>query len=445
MTLSRKHRRAFLRASAAALAGTALAPYITSAAFEQAPPVKAKNDRLRIGAIGLRYQGSVITEKALAHGDLVAVCDVDRNVAEQARASFGSTATIYEDYRKLLERKDIDVVLIATPDHWHTAMLIAACQAGKDVYCEKPLTLTVDEGKLLSQVVRATGRVVQVGTWQRSDINFRLACELVRAGRVGKLRTVTVKLDRNPSGGPFASSAPPKNLNWDLWQGQTPAVPYVHERCHYTFRWWQEYSGGKMTDWGTHHMDIAHWAMGVQHTGPLSVEGQATYPKTPNGYNLPLTYRAHLAYPGGIDLHILDTAANGQTTITFEGDQSSLTVGRRVLTGPAVAALKDDPLPRERFALYGHDDLNLPTRTDKLASLVNHMDNFFACVKTRNRETLSDVVSQHRSVSACHLANISMRLGRKLKWNPDQEVFIGDDEANRHLSREQRKGFEIKA
>ena len=445
MTLSRKHRREFLRSSIAGLAGTALAPYVSLAAFEQPAAVKSKNDRLRIGAIGLRYQGSVITEKALAHGDVVAVCDVDRNVADQARASFGSNATIYEDYRKLLERNDLDVVLIATPDHWHTAMLIDACKAGKDVYCEKPLTLTVDEGKLLCNVVRDTRRVVQVGTWQRSDINFRLACEMVRGGRVGKLRTVTVKLDRNPTGGPFSSSAAPKNLNWDLWQGQTPNVPYIHERCHYTFRWWQEYSGGKMTDWGTHHMDIAHWGMGLQHTGPLEIDAQATFPKEPNGYNLPLTYRANLVYPGGIDLHILDTAANGQTTITFEGDQSSLTVGRRVLTGPAVQALKDDPLPRERFTLYGHDNASLPNRTDKLASLVNHMDNFFACVKSRNTATLSDVVSQHRSVSACHLANIGMRLGRKLKWDPDKELFNGDDEANGLLRREQRKGFEIKA
>lgn len=445
MNHSRKSRRELLHAGLAALAGTSLAPYLNAQAAEAPAPPRSKNDRFRIAAIGMRYQGSVIAQKALAHGDLVAVCDVDSNVADQARASFGSTARIYHDYRQMLERKDIDVVLIGTPDHWHTAMAIAACQAGKDVYCEKPLTLTIAEGKILCKVVRDTRRVFQVGTWQRSDINFRLACELVRAGRLGTLRRVTVKLDKNPTGGPFRSTAVPPNLDWNLWQGQTPDVPYVPQRCHYTFRWWQEYSGGKMTDWGAHHVDIAHWAMGVQHTGPQEIEGKATFPAPGNGYNLPSDYQARLVYPDGVEMHILDTAPNGQATITFEGSQSSLTVGRRILTGPAAAALKDDPLPLDKFRLYAHENPDRPPRTDKLASLINHMDNFFDCVKKRNLETISDAVSQHRSVSACHLANIALRLGRKLRWDPDKEMFVGDEEANRHLSREQRKGFEIKA
>jgi myo-inositol 2-dehydrogenase / D-chiro-inositol 1-dehydrogenase len=445
MNLSRKNRREFLRAGLASIAGTALAPYVDAAAADAPAPPRSRNDRLRIAAIGMRYQGSVITEKALRHGDLIAVCDVDRHIAEQARASFGSTAVLYEDYRKMLERKDIDVVLIATPDHWHTAMAIAACQAGKDVYCEKPLTLTIDEGKLLAKVVKESKRVFQVGTWQRSDINFRLACELVRAGRLGSLRKVTVALDKNPRGGPFETGRAPSHLNWDMWQGQTPDVPYVPERCHYTFRWWQEYSGGKLTDWGTHHIDIAHWAMGAQLSGPVEIEGQATFPKVSSGYNVPLDYRARLLYAGGVEMIVRDDARNGHTSITFEGDKSSLTVGRGTLTGPAVAALRDDPLPRDKFRLYAHDSASSPSRTGKLAALVNHMEIFFDCVKNRNLQTISDVVSQHRSVSACHLVNIALGLGRKLRWDPDKETFVGDDEAKRRLARPQRKGYEIKA
>jgi predicted dehydrogenase len=335
MTLSQKTRREFLRASVTPLAGTALAPYLTAAAAE--PARRARGHRFRLAAVGMRYQGSVITQKALAHGDLVAVCDVDRHVAEQAKASFGSTAALYEDYRKMLDRKDVEVVLIGAPDHWHTAMALAACRAGKDVYCEKPLTLTVDEGKLLCKVVKETKRAFQVGTWQRSDVNFRLACELVRAGRLGKLRKVTVMLDKNPTGGPFRATPPPANLNWDLWQGQAPAAPYAAERCHYTFRWWQEYSGGKVTDWGAHHLDVAQWAMGVQLSGPLEVEGTATFPKVENGYNVPGAYRARLVYPGGVEMTVLDGPAGARP--------SSGSRGARVRSPSAAGR---SPAPRRR-------------------------------------------------------------------------------------------------
>ncbi len=195
-------------------------------------------------------------------------------------------AHLYEDYRKLLDRNDIDAVTIGAPDHWHAKMLIDACRWGKDVYCEKPLTLSVDEGKRMCEVVKQTGRVVQVGSWQRSDNRFRLACELVRQGRIGKLEKVHVTLGKNTQGGPFAIEKPPTHLNWDMWQGQTPDVPYIKQRCHYTFRWWYEYSGGQMTDWGAHHMDIAQWGMGRDRSGPVEIETTATFPKVKNGYNV---------------------------------------------------------------------------------------------------------------------------------------------------------------
>jgi predicted dehydrogenase len=429
-------RRQFLVASASAVAASLATPLSpTPAARAQAGP-RSKNDRPGIAAIGMRYQGSVITEKARAHGDIVAIADVDRHVREQARASFGSTPRIFEDYRQLLDRSDVDVVLIATPDHWHTKMVIDACRAGKDIYIEKPLTLTIDEGKHLCREVRETGRVVQVGSWQRSDYRFRLAVEMVRAGRIGQLQRVTCTTDKNPTGGPFEPRPVPEHLNWDLWQGQTPAVPYIPQRCHYTFRWWYEYSGGKMTDWGAHHLDIAQWAIGEL---PVSIDGKAKLPSIPDGYNVATDFGATVTYPSGVELVVAD---HGRRGIMFEGDAGRIFVNRGVLAGKPVDELQNNPLPRDRFQLYAHDDLNLPERSGKLDSIVSHMANFFECIRTR-KTPISDVVSQNQSVNTCHLCNISMRLGRPLKWDSQQEQFVGDDEANTWLSREQRSGFEI--
>jgi myo-inositol 2-dehydrogenase / D-chiro-inositol 1-dehydrogenase len=319
-------------------------------------------------------------------------------------------------------------------------MVIDACRAGKDVYCEKPLSLTVDEGKLLCQVVQQTGRVVQVGSWQRSDHNFRLGCELVRTGRIGTLQKVTVVLGKNVQGGPFKVEAPPANLNWDLWQGQTPAVPYIKERCHYTFRWWYEYSGGQMTDWGAHHLDIAQWGIGMDRSGPVEIEGQASFPKTPDGYNVATTYQARYVYANGVEMVVLDEGRNG---VMFEGTEGHVFVNRGTAAGKAVDELKERPFPREQFRLYANDNLSRPPRTGKLDAIINHMGNFFDCVKSR-QTPLSNVVSQHRSVSVCHLGNISMRLGRKLKWDPQREQFADDDEANTWLSRPRRAPYEIK-
>jgi len=432
-------RRKFLAATAGVLAGATIIPYVFTADAEERAKPKSKNDRFRIGAVGMRYQGTVIAEKAAAHGDIVAICDVDRQIAEKARERFGGKASLYEDYRKMLDRKDLDAVTIGAPDHWHAAITAAACLAGNDVYCEKPLTLTVDEGKLLSQVVERTGRVVQVGSWQRSDHRFRLACEMVRAGRIGKLKRVTVVLNQNPRGGPFRVEEPPPHLNWDLWLGQAPLVPYIKERCHYTFRWWYEYAGGEMTDWGAHHMDIAQWGIGADQSGPVEIDGKAEFPNVPNGYNVATSFSARLIYANGVELAVEDRGRNG---VTFEGDQGRIFVNRGTISGKPVDALRDNPLPREQFKLYAHDNLARPPRMGKLDSIINHIGNFFDCQRDRRRP-ISDVGTQHRSASVCHLANISMRLGRKLKWDPQKELFVGDEEANRWLSRTQRRPYKM--
>jgi predicted dehydrogenase len=436
MTRNTQHtRREFLTTAVSSAAGLGFGVTFYEPAYSVQKKPRFKSERLGIGAIGMRYQGSVITQKAVAHGDVVAIADVDRHVREQARASFGSTPRIFEDYRDLLKRKDVDVVLIAAPDHWHTKMLIDACRAGKDVYCEKPLTLTIDEGKLIRNVIKETRGIVQVGTWQRSDFRFRLAAEMVRAGRIGKLVRVTCTTDRNPTGGPFETRPVPKHFNWDLWQGQTPAVPYIPERSHYTFRWWYEYSGGKMTDWGAHHIDIAQWAI---NSLPVAVTGKATLPKIKNGYNVASDFSAEITYANDVDLLIRDHGRNG---ILFDGEEGRLFVNRGKIDGKPVHQLKEKPLPREKYVLY-QDNVSRPPRHGKLEAIISHMGNFFDCIASR-KTPISDVDSQHRSVSTCHLANISMRLGRKLNWDPKAETFVGDKEADAWLKREQRKGFEI--
>ncbi|SFJ19685.1 Gfo/Idh/MocA family oxidoreductase [Planctomicrobium piriforme] len=431
-----RSRRSFLQTSAGLGVATSLAPalFVNTARSEDKP--RSPNSRLGVGAIGLRYQGTVITEKAREYGDIVAVCDVDRHVREQARASFGSTPQIFEDYRDLLKRKDVDVVLIGTPDHWHAKMLIDACLAGKDVYCEKPLTLTIDEGKHITKAVQETGRVVQVGSWQRSDHRFRLAVELVRQGRLGELQQVEVVLGKDVVGGPFEKTPVPKNLNWNLWQGQTPDVPYIQERCHYTFRWWQEYSGGQMTDWGAHHVDIARWAI---NDDPVEIEGVATYPNVTDGYNVPIDFSARYKFGNGVELTVADHGRNG---IMFTGTDGRVFVNRENIQGKPVEDLATRPLSREQFNVYDYDNHDRPERAGKLDAIINHMGNFFDCVQSR-RQTISDVQGQHRSISVCHLGNISMKLGRQVKWDPVQEEFPGDAQANALLKREQRAGFEV--
>jgi predicted dehydrogenase len=249
---------------------------------------------------------------------------------------------------------------------------------------------------------------------------------------------VDVVLGKNKVGGPFPTGQPPRHLNWDLWQGQTPDVPYIEERCHYTFRWWYEYSGGQMTDWGAHHLDIAQWGIGSL---PVEIEGKATFPNfaTPNGYNVALDFSARYRYADGVEMTVADTGRNG---IMFTGTEGRIFVNRGSISGKPVEDLTRNPLPRDRFKLYDFDNLDRPERVGKLDSIINHMGNFFDCVRSR-KTPISDVASQHQSVTTCHLGNVSMRLGRKLTWDPKKELFVGDDEANAWLSRHQRKTYEV--
>lgn len=435
MQTSSMDRRGFIASSLLGGSAAALIP-LTGTSTAQEPSARSAANDIGVGCIGMRYQGSVIANKATMYGKIVAVCDVDSHVRDQAKASFGSTPRAFEDYRDLLERKEVDVVTIGTPDHWHTKMVIDACRAGKDVYCEKPLTLTIDEGKLLRRVVKETGRIVQVGSWQRSDHRFRQAVEMVRQGRIGTLSRVDVVLGKNKTGGPFETRKVPLNLNWDLWQGQTPDVSYVQERCHYTFRWWKEYSGGQMTDWGAHHLDIAQWAID---SFPVEIHGVAKWPTIDGGYNVPIDFHVTYKYENGVTMTVADEGRNG---ILFTGDAGRIFVNRGTLSGKPVEDLAQNPLERRDWRVYDFDNLERPERAGKLDATVNHMGNFFDCVKAR-KSPISDIESQHRSVSTCHLGNISLQLDRQLKWDPVSETFVDDAAADALRSREQRQGFEI--
>ncbi|MDR0336924.1 MAG: Gfo/Idh/MocA family oxidoreductase [Planctomycetaceae bacterium] len=425
---------------------------------------KGANERIGVGVIGAGGMGSGDTKNASRFGNIVAVADADLRHAERLKKTYHDKPVVYQDYRKLLENKDVDVVIQATPDHWHTKINIDAMRAGKDVYGEKPFSLTIDEGKLVCNVVKETGRVFQTGTQQRSGKEFQTAVELVRNGRIGKLKRVLVALPYYSSwGGPFASTEIPAELDWDLYQGQAPSHPYIPQRTHAIFRWWYEYAGGMVTDWGNHHIDIAHWGMDQDYSGPLTVEGRGIFPNEnkPDCFNTPDRFYAVLKYPNDIELffctvfaekpgfhgstghqettqkqldwlfgntcppEVLDNKRNG---IMFIGDKGRVFVNRGGLFGKPVEELKENPLPENRWKVRPSND---------------HMKNFFDCVRSRET-TVAPAELEHRSITSCHLTNISIRLGgRQLRWDSDKQEIIGDPEANAMLKREQRKPYQI--
>lgn len=400
-------------------------------------------DPIRLGLIGAGGRGRQLartvrwTRLHRRCGEIVAVCDVNRRRGEQVRDESCPRATLHEHYQEVLDRGDIEAVIVATPDHWHSAITLAALRAGKAVYCEKPLTLTVAEGKLLVAAVAQTSGVVQVGTQQRSDWRFRTACELVLNGRLGTLRRVEVtlptgSLPATSGGGPFATSPVPSDLNWDLWLGQSPWAEFCKQRYD-PFRWWFEYSGGFMTDWGAHHLDIVHRALGVEDSGPLLIDGRGELLDVPNGYNTPRQFTVDLTYPGGIPVHVrLSEHENG---ILFEGDEGRMFVNRGRLTGGPVEQLARNPLPADAVRFdAGASGWGTPTYL--------HLLDFFDAVRTGKRP-ISDVASQHRTATACHLANISIRLGRPIRWDAAHERCLDDRAANAMMDRPQRPPYSL--
>ncbi|WP_246114320.1 Gfo/Idh/MocA family protein [Rubripirellula tenax] len=455
MSDSKQQRRQFLKTTA--IAGTAASvPYFTSGSKASAQETKSDDNRMTIGVIGSGGMASGNMNAAKKWVEVVAIADVDKGRADKFNKQFSDgNADVYEDYREILERDDIDVIHVATPDHWHTKPLIEAMLAGKDVYCEKPLTLTIDEGKLIRKVQKETGRVVQVGTQQRSTFNlFVKAMAIVNEGRVGKIQRVQAAIGGAPSCDPIPVAEVPEGLNWDRWLGPVPSVAYRHTaagdkkgrgntNCHYEFRWWYEYSGGKLTDWGAHHVDICNWALKLngQTEGPTSISGTAKHPvEFKNGmpvendrYNTATNFLFNVAYPGGTEMVIRNDTDNG---VLIEGDKGKIFVNRGKLVGSPVDDLKNNPLPDDAISKVYR---GMPMEHNERAQ---HWANFLHCVKTRETP-ISDVHTHMEMLNVCHLAGISARLGRDLKWDNATEQIIGDEEANAMLARPYREGYEI--
>jgi predicted dehydrogenase len=427
-------RRGFLKTTAAVGGGLALPAWFLeeSQSYAATPKSASPNDKPGIAWIGCGGRGRGISKEAAAYGNVVAVCDVDAKRLEEAAKMFPGAKT-YNDFRKAIDRDDVHVIVNATPDHWHTLVNLRALKASKDIYSEKPLTLTIEEGRKLVATVKETKRILQTGSQQRSDARFRLACELVRNGRIGNLRQVTTILPAGSRGGPFAEAPVPKELDWDFWMGQTPKVEYVPQRCHASFRFWYEYSGGTMTDWGAHHNDIALWGMGLERSGPLSIDGKALLEPVSGGFTIPSEYRVEYYYANGVKHICLSTASDDPSGgvvkqdglhngIKFEG-----TGGWIFVTRGKIEASKPELLSEP-----------LPAKAEKLYVSANHMGNFFDCVRSR-KPPICDAEIGHRSASVCHLGVISIRLGRRLNWNPEKEAFVNDQQAESYVAREMRK------
>ena len=444
-------RRALLR-SAVSLGGAAAFPYIvpSSALGKAASP--AASERVVMGCIGTGNQGTNDLRGFLrdSRAQVVAICDVNREsagywdnriggreparrIVEEHYASQKESGAYkgcagYEDFRELLARPDIDAVLIALPDHWHSISVIEAAKAGKDIYGEKPLSLTIPEGRAMSDAVQRYGRIFQTGSQQRSDQNFRRACELVRNGRIGKLHTVKCGL---PGGTPDISKMGsrdkpepvPDGFNYDRWLGPAPYAPYCPARCHVNFRWILDYSGGQVTDWGGHHPDIAQWGMDTEKTGPVEIRNAKGEFARDGLYNTATDFYFECIYKNGVKLIVSNKERGG---VTFEGTEGWVWANRgRHDASPK--SLLDSVIGPNEIHLYRSDD---------------HARNFIDCVLSRN-EPVAPIETAHRSITIGHLGNIAMRLGRDLKWDPDTERFVDDEQAGRMAARAMRSPWRV--
>ena len=455
MPIRRTNRRDFLKHSTAAAAAAGMAPYFWTSQYARA---EGPSDKLTVAAIGTSIytdkwgvpgkrdgQGSMIGRKAAELGNMAAVADVNLVHAEAFADDYEGKCQVYQDYRRLLEREDIDAVTIGTPDHWHVKIAIDAMRSGKDVYCEKPLTLTIDEGRQIIKVAEETGRVIQVGTQQRSEYNdmFLTAVVLARSGRLGKKLHALSSVGTPDTGGPFETAPVPEGLDWEMWLGQAPKVAYTPQRCNYDFRWWLEYSGGQTTDWGVHHTDIAMWALDPEEKGVVELEGQGDFPlgreatlakmlgegELENAYNVSRSFDVDMTLGNGNTIKLY----SGDNELIISGERGRIRVNRGGLTGKPIEDLTDadrDWIKDEIVELCHGKQPG------------NHMKNFFECVKDRGK-TVADVRSHVNAVNACHMANLAMLLGRKIRFDTQKYEFPGDAEANKLAKRAQRAPYAI--
>jgi len=441
-------RRQFLGQAATVPAALLAAPLVLPGDALGAPDKPAPSERITLGIIGTGNQGLNDLRGFLgdARVQVVAVCDVNRegpgywnggvagreparrlveqHYADLRKAGKYKGCDAYNDFRDLIGRKDIDTVLVCTPDHWHALPVLAACKAGKDIYCQKPLSLTIAEGRAMSDAVSKHKRVFQTGSQQRSDANFRRACELVRNGRIGKLHTVRCGLpggrpDYGKTGGKKKPEKVPEGFDYELWLGPAPKKPYAPARCHVNFRWIYDYSGGQVTDWGGHHPDCAQWGMGTEHTGPVEIRNAKGVFPPDELWDTATEYYFEALYASGVKLIVSNKERSG---VTWEGSEGRVWADRGRLDAEPKSLLTSKLKPGE-VHLYESG---------------NHYRNFIDCVLSR-KETAAPVEVAHRSITICHLGNIAMRLGRKsLRWDPDKEQIVGDAAAAKMLSRPYR-------
>jgi predicted dehydrogenase len=435
---SNQNRRTFLkRASAAAVGVIGLPHILPSTVFGKSGAV-APSNRIRIGCIGVgnmgSYNMSAFLEKPEA--EIVAICDVDEkrrkeSIATVEKKSGKKGCVGYNDFREMLNRTDLDAVSIATPDHWHALLAVAAAQRGLDIYGEKPLAFSIAEGRAIVDAVQRYSIVWQTGSWQRSVRNFRYACELVRNGRIGKVHTVRVGLPNGYSideQGGYLPVPPPKGFDYEMWLGPSPRVPYTPNRCHWNFRWISDYSGGQLTDWAGHHCDIAQWGMGTEMTSPIEIEGVAEFPKAEDGlFDTATKYRFECKFKEGFTMIVADRTQQPKGMgVQFEGTDGWIWVDRDGLDA-SPKSLISSVIGPEEIHLYRSDD---------------HHQNFLDCVRSR-AETITPARIAHRSIMIGHLGLIAMKLGRKVRWDPEAERFINDPEADRLLSRPMRSPWHL--
>lgn len=444
-------RRGLIRRAAAGLA----APYFVRASALGKDGTTAPSNRIIYGLIGCGPHGvdwNLVQIFRYSDAQVIAVCDVDETrcltgkarVDEHYAESLGrdnyKACATYGDFRELITRKDIDVIANCTPDHWHVIPAIMAAKAGKDVICEKPLTLTVAEGKALCEVIKQTGRIFQTASENRSIDSYIHMCELVRNGRIGKLRRIRVSLPagnetRGENFNDRQVQPPPKGFNYEMWQGQAPEAPYCPARCHGSFRWNLAYSGGRLTDWGAHMIDLAQWGNGTENTGPIEVEGTGKFPPRDALFNTAEEFDLRYRYANGVTLNVVSKGPGIRFEgtdgwIGFEGWRAPLQAG-----DPKILASKIGP---NEIRLYRPSEV-VP-RTEGMKG--GEHRNFIDCVKSR-KPCYAPAETGHRTITIAHIGNIAMLLGRKLKWDPQAEEFIGDAEANAMLSRKQREPWTL--
>lgn len=453
-------RRNFIKKSLGAGLGLFIAPTIVPASVFGP---NAPSNRINIGAIGTgrisrdhdmpgvwKYDDVRII--AAADVDLNRVADAKKLVESYYSKKLGkpySCVKTYQDYRELLANKDVDAVLISTPDHWHAKMAIDAVNAGKDVYLQKPTSLTIEEGRKMSNAVNATGRILQIGSQQRSMEQFRYACELVRNGRIGQLKEIEVRLPGDPAGGNPEEMPIPKNLNYDMWLGQTPYVPYTVDRVHpqsgYGRPGWlrcEQFGAGMITGWGAHHFDIAHWAMDKEYSGPIEISGHASFATGGLWDVHGDDFETEMLYDNGVIVRGVTNTNEKPNGVLFTGTEGWIFVSR----GNYTASANDPTTAGASKALQASDPAILTSKIGEneihLYKSSDHHGNWLESVRTRKMNITPAEVA-HRSCSACLLQHIAMKLNRKLYWDPIRERFKNDDEANSMISRPQRPPYNI--